>query len=228
MRGMKPRVLVVDDDERIAASVRRALDYAGYDVSVAHNGPAAVAAAGSGDPDLIVLDVMMPGYDGLEVARRLRRAGNNTPILMLTARTSVPDRVDGLEAGADDYLIKPFAHDELLARVRALLRRHLSEEREILSFADLEIDVASMEVRRGTRNVDLTTLEFNFLEYFARNPRVVLSRSRIREAVWDLDGDTTSNIVDVYVRYLRQKLEEGGEPRLLQTVRGIGYILKET
>lgn len=225
---MKPRVLVVDDDERIAASVRRALDYAGYDVSVAHNGPAAVAAAGSGDPDLIVLDVMMPGYDGLEVARRLRRAGNNTPILMLTARTSVPDRVDGLEAGADDYLIKPFAHDELLARVRALLRRHLSEEREILSFADLEIDVASMEVRRGTRNVDLTTLEFNFLEYFARNPRVVLSRSRIREAVWDLDGDTTSNIVDVYVRYLRQKLEEGGEPRLLQTVRGIGYILKET
>ncbi len=228
MRDMKPRVLVVDDDERIAASVRRALDYAGYDVSVAHNGPAAVAAAGSGDPDLIVLDVMMPGYDGLEVARRLRRAGNNTPILMLTARTSVPDRVDGLEAGADDYLIKPFAHNELLARVRALLRRHLSEEREILSFADLEIDVASMEVRRGTRNVDLTTLEFNFLEYFARNPRVVLSRSRIREAVWDLDGDTTSNIVDVYVRYLRQKLEEGGESRLLQTVRGVGYILKET
>ncbi len=228
MRDMKPRVLVVDDDERIAASVRRALDYAGYDVSVAHNGPAAVAAAGSGDPDLIVLDVMMPGYDGLEVARRLRRAGNNTPILMLTARTTVPDRVDGLEAGADDYLIKPFAHDELLARVRALLRRHLPEEREILSFADLEIDVASMEVRRGTRNVDLTTLEFNFLEYFARNPRVVLSRSRIREAVWDLDGDTTSNIVDVYVRYLRQKLEEGGEPRLLQTVRGVGYILRES
>ncbi len=228
MRGMKPRVLVVDDNERIAASVRRALDYAGYNVSVAHNGPAAVAAAGSGDPDLIVLDVMMPGYDGLEVARRLRRAGNNTPILMLTARTSVPDRVDGLEAGADDYLIKPFAHDELLARVRALLRRHLPEEREILTFADLEIDVASMEVRRGTRNVDLTTLEFNFLEYFARNPRVVLSRSRIREAVWDLDGDTTSNIVDVYVRYLRQKLEEGGESRLLQTVRGVGYILKET
>ena len=228
MRGMKPRVLVVDDDERIAASVRRALDYAGYDVSVAHDGPAAVAAAGSGDPDLIVLDVMMPGYDGLEVARRLRRAGNNTPILMLTARTSVPDRVDGLEAGADDYLIKPFAHDELLARVRALLRRHLPEEREILSFADLEIDVASMEVRRGTRNVDLTTLEFNFLEYFARNPRVVLSRSRIREAVWDMDGDTTSNIVDVYVRYLRQKLEEGSEPRLLQTVRGVGYILRES
>ncbi len=228
MRGMKPRVLVVDDDERIAASVRRALDYAGYDVSVAHDGPAAVAAAGSGDPDLIVLDVMMPGYDGLEVARRLRRAGNNTPILMLTARTTVPDRVDGLEAGADDYLIKPFAHDELLARVRALLRRHLPEEREILSFADLEIDVASMEVRRGTRNVDLTTLEFNFLEYFARNPRVVLSRSRIREAVWDLDGDTTSNIVDVYVRYLRQKLEEGSEPRLLQTVRGVGYILRES
>ncbi|MEE9227360.1 MAG: response regulator transcription factor, partial [Acidimicrobiia bacterium] len=204
------------------------LDYAGYDVSVAHDGPAAVAAAGSGDPDLIVLDVMMPGYDGLEVARRLRRAGNNTPILMLTARTTVPDRVDGLEAGADDYLIKPFAHDELLARVRALLRRHLPEEREILSFADLEIDVASMEVRRGTRNVDLTTLEFNFLEYFARNPRVVLSRSRIREAVWDLDGDTTSNIVDVYVRYLRQKLEEGSEPRLLQTVRGVGYILRES
>ena len=227
MRGMKPHVLVVDDDERIAASVRRALHYAGYEVSVAHDGPAAVAAAGSENPDLIVLDVMMPGYDGLEVARRLRRAGNDTPILMLTARTSVPDRVDGLEAGADDYLIKPFAHEELLARVRALLRRHLPEEREILSFADLEIDVDSMEVRRGTRSVALTTLEYNVLEYFARNPRIVLSRSRIREAVWDLDGDTTSNIVDVYVRYLRQKLEEGGEPRLLHTVRGVGYILKE-
>lgn len=224
---MKPRVLVVDDDERIAASVRRALDYAGYEVSVAHDGPGAVEAAGSEDPDLIVLDVMMPGYDGLEVARRLRRAGNDTPILMLTARTSVPDRVDGLEAGADDYLLKPFAHDELLARVRALLRRHLPETREVISFADLEIDVESMEVRRGERELELTTLEYRFLEYFARNPRVVLSRSRIREAVWDLDTDTTSNIVDVYVRYLRQKLEAGGEPRLLQTVRGAGYILKE-
>lgn len=224
---MKPHVLVVDDDERIAASVRRALDYAGYDVSVAHDGPAAVAAVGSGNPDLVVLDVMMPGYDGFEVARRLRRAGNDTPILMLTARTSVPDRVDGLEAGADDYLIKPFAHEELLARVRALLRRHLPEERETLTFADIEIEVDSMEVRRGARNLHLTTLEYNFLEYFVRNPRVVLSRSRIREAVWDLDSDTTSNIVDVYVRYVRQKLEEGGEPRLLQTVRGVGYILKE-
>lgn len=227
MREMKPHVLVVDDDERIAASVRRALDYAGYEVSVAHDGPGAVAAAGAESPDLIILDVMMPGFDGLEVARRLRRAGDETPILMLTARTSVPDRVDGLEAGADDYLLKPFAHDELLARVRALLRRHLPEEREILSFADVEIDVDSMEVQRGNRPIALTTLEFRFLEYFVRNPRVVLSRSRIREAVWDLDSDTTSNIVDVYVRYLRQKLEEDGEPRLLQTVRGAGYILKE-
>ncbi len=186
-----------------------------------------MAAANAEDPDLIILDVMMPGYDGLEVARRLRRAGDDTPILMLTARTAVPDRVDGLEAGADDYLLKPFAHDELLARVRALLRRHLPEEREVLSFADLEIEVDSMEVQRGPRKISLTTLEYRFLEYFVRNPWVVLSRSQIREAVWDLDSDTTSNIVDVYVRYLRQKLEEGGELRLLQTVRGVGYILKE-
>lgn len=224
MNNVKPTVLVVDDDERIAASVRRALDYAGYEVAVAHDGPDAVAAAHENNPDLIVLDVMLPGFDGLEVARRLRAFGNEVPILMLTARTSVPDRVDGLEAGADDYLMKPFAHEELLARVRALLRRHLPGERNLLEYADVVVDVDSMEVSRGGAPIELTTLEFHLLEYFIRNPRMVLSRARIREAVWDLDADTSSNVVDVYVRYLRQKM---GEPQLIQTVRGAGYILKE-
>lgn len=227
MSGMhKPRILVVDDDERIAASVRRSLTYDGYDVSVVHDGSAAIDAVRAGPPDLVVLDLMLPGIDGLEVCRRLRAAGDDVAVLMLTARSTVPDRVTGLDAGADDYLVKPFAHEELLARVRSLLRRSQPGGNETLSYGDLVMDVYAMEVRRGDRNIELTALEFNLLEYFLRNARIVLSRSQIREAVWDLDVDTTSNVVDVYVRYLRQKTETDDAPRLLHTVRGAGYILK--
>ena len=227
MSGMtKPRILVVDDDERIAASVRRSLSYDGYDVSVVHDGTAAIDAVRSRPPDLVVLDIMLPGIDGLEVCRRLRAAGDDVAVLMLTARSTVPDRVTGLDVGADDYLVKPFAHEELLARVRSLLRRSRPGGNEMLQYADLAMDVDAMEVRRGDRELELTALEFSLLEYFMRNARIVLSRSRIREAVWDLDVDTTSNVVDVYVRYLRQKIETDDAPRLLHTVRGAGYILK--
>ena len=223
----KPRILVVDDDERIASSVRRSLTYDGYEVAVAHDGPSALESVRSHLPDVVVLDLMLPGIDGLEVCRRLRAAGDDVAVLMLTARGTIPDRVTGLDAGADDYLVKPFAHEELLARVRSLLRRaQPADSNETLRFADLVMDVDAMEVRRGDRNIELTTLEFSLLEYFLRNARIVLSRSRIRQAVWDLDADTTSNVVDVYVRYLRQKIETSDAPRLLHTVRGAGYILK--
>jgi len=221
-----PRILVVDDDKRIAASVRRSLTYDGYEVEVVHDGASAIDAIRSQPPDVIVLDLMLPGIDGLEVCRRLRAAGDDIAVLMLTAKSTVPDRVTGLDAGADDYLVKPFAHEELLARVRTLLRRSRPEERAVVGFADLEMDLDAMEVRRGDRDIQLTALEFALLEYFVRNARIVLSRSRIREAVWDLDADTTSNVVDVYVRYLRQKIESDDAPPLLHTVRGAGYVLK--
>ena len=222
------RILVVDDDKRIAASVRRALAYEGYKVEVAHDGQSALNAARTSLPDLVVLDVMMPGIDGVEVCRRLREAGDDTAVLMLTAKADVPDRVAGLDAGADDYLVKPFAYEELLARVRSLLRRNQpGTQGDRLAYADVRVDVDAMEVYRGERLVDLTALEFRLFEYFVRNPRVVLSRSQILIEVWGLDAETTSNVVDVYVRYLRQKLEAGGEARLLHTVRGAGYVLKE-
>ncbi len=220
---MKPRILVVDDDERIAASVRRALAYEGYAVTEAHDGHAALAAVRNHVPDLVVLDVMLPGIDGIEVCRRMRAAGDDVAVLMLTAKTTVPDRVEGLDSGADDYLVKPFAHEELLARVRSLLRRKAPSGREVLSFADVRMDVDAMEVERAGRTIDLTALEFRLLEYLLRNQRIVLSRARILEAVWGLDADTTSNVVDVYVRYLRQKL---GDPTIIQTVRSVGYIVK--
>ncbi len=221
------RILVVDDDPRIAAAVRRALAYEGYHVEVAHDGRSALQATQRSSPDLVVLDVMMPGIDGIEVCRRLRAAGDEAAILMLTAKTDVPDRVAGLDAGADDYLIKPFAYDELLARVRSLLRRRRSDPGEHLTYADVAVEVRAMEVWRGSRAVELTALEFRLFEYFMRNPRVVLSRSQILIEVWGLDAETTSNVVDVYVRYLRQKLEAAGEPRLIHTVRGAGYVLRE-
>ena len=222
------RVLVVDDDTRIAAAIRRALTYEGYDVDVAHDGPTALSAVRNGRHDVVVLDVMLPGFDGLEVCRRLRDAGEDVAVLMLTARTEVPDRVRGLDAGADDYLIKPFAYEELLARVRTLLRRKDPEARDVLRYSDLTVDVGAMEVHRAGRSIDLTALEFRMLEHLARNPRLVLSRAQILEAVWGLEVDTTSNVVDVYVRYLRQTLEAAGEVRLIQTVRGAGYVLKES
>jgi len=217
----------VEDDAPIAASLRRALIYDGHSVDVAVDGPSGLEQAHKLRPDLLILDLMLPGIDGMEVCRRIRAAGDSLPILMLTARTSVPDRVAGLEAGADDYLIKPFAHEELLARVTALLRRRPADGRERITVGDLVIDVEAMEVDRAGRTVDLTTLEFQLLVYLARNERVVLSRAQILVAVWGLDVETSSNVVDVYVRYLRQKLEAAGESRLIHTVRGAGYVLKE-
>jgi two-component system response regulator MprA len=223
----KPRVLVVDDDSRIAASVKRALVYEGYLVEVAHDGRGALASALAREPDLVVLDIMLPDIDGMEVCRRLRRV-SDVPILMLTARDATPDRVAGLDTGADDYLVKPFAHEELLARVRALLRRRAPAANRVLKFADLVMDVAEHAVRRAGRKVDLTAQEFDLLHYFLLHPRQVLTRSQLLDAVWGFDAETTSNVVDVYVGYVRAKLEESGEPRLIQTVRGVGYILRES
>jgi len=217
---------VVDDDARLAASLRRALAYEGYAVDVAVDGPLALSAARDRPPDLVVLDVMLPGIDGVEVCRRLR-AGSDLPILMLTARDAVSDRVAGLDAGADDYLVKPFAYDELLARVRALLRRREPGGREVLHCADLVMDVSAHEVRRGDRAVELTALQFNLLEHFLRHPRQVLERDQLLESVWGLDTDAVSNVVDVTIADLRARIETDGQPRLLQTVRGVGYVLRE-
>jgi two-component system response regulator MprA len=222
------RVLVVEDDERLAASIRRALAYDGHRVRVAGDGGAGLAAIRDERPDVVVLDVMLPGVDGLEICRRVRAAGDDVAILLVTARDAVPDRVGGLDAGADDYLVKPFAHDELLARVRALLRRRgPATARDALRVGDLDVDPAAMTATRRGTVLELTTQEFRLLEHFARNPRVVLSRDRLLEAVWGLDSRTASNVVDVYVGYLRRKLEDGGRPRLLHTVRGAGYVLRE-
>jgi two-component system response regulator MprA len=223
------RILVVDDDERLAASVRRSLEYAGYRVGVAHDGPRALTSAGQDPPDLVVLDVLLPGLDGYGVCRALRSApgGGGPMVLMLTARDAVPDRVAGLDAGADDYLVKPFEHDELLARVRALLRRRpVRDAPGALTVADLSLDPGTREVRRAGRAVDLTALEFDLLHHFLRHPRQVLTRAQLMDAVWGGGSPATSNVVDVYVGYLRTKLEAGGEPRLLHTVRGVGYALR--
>ena len=220
------RILVVDDDARLAASLRRALAYEGHGVEVAGDGPAALTAARDRPPDLVVLDVMLPGLDGVEVCRRLRQ-GSDVPVLMLTARDAISDRVAGLDAGADDYLVKPFAHDELLARVRALLRRREPAGREILRCADLVMDAAAHEVRRGTRTIDLTALQFELLEHLLRHQRQVLDRERLLEAVWGVGSDAISNVVDVTVAGLRARIESDGQPRLLHTIRGVGYVLRE-
>lgn len=220
-------ILVVDDDEPIAASVRRALEYEGYQVSVAHDGHRAVELAGSQRPDLVVLDVMLPGLDGIGVCDRLRERGIGSLILMLTARDTTADRVHGLDRGADDYLVKPFAYEELLARVRALLRRGRSGAgAELIEFEDLAVDVDAREVRRGDRRLALTALEFDLLRHFVERPRRVCSRSQLLGAVWGMDFDPGSNVVDVYIGYLRNKLEADGRPRLLHTVRGVGYVLR--
>jgi two-component system response regulator MprA len=220
------RVLVVDDDARLADSLRRALSYEGHTVEVAADGPAALVAARERPPDLVVLDVMLPGIDGVEVCRRLR-AGSDLPILMLTARDAISDRVAGLDAGADDYLVKPFAYDELLARVRALLRRREPSGRELLHCADLVMDVSGHEVRRGQRVLELTALQFEVLEQFLRHPRQVLERDRLLQTVWGTDSDAISNVVDVTIAGLRARLETLDEPRLLHTVRGVGYVMRE-
>lgn len=219
----------MDDDPNILSLLRRGLSFEGYQVATAADGVAALAVARDEVPDLVVLDVMMPGLDGLEVCRRLR-AGADVPILMLTARDTVPDRVAGLDAGADDYLVKPFAFDELLARVRALLRRSRGDEASSggsLRFADLELNPASREVSRGARAIGLTAREFDLLEMFMRNPRIVMTRGTIFERVWGSDFLGETNVIDVHVKALRDKLEAQGEARLIQTVRGVGYALRE-
>jgi two-component system response regulator MprA len=223
-------VLVVDDDRAVRDSLRRSLEFNGYEVVLAADGAEGLVAVGAQHPDVVVVDVMMPRLDGIETTRALRAAGNDVPILVLTARDAVGDRVEGLDAGADDYLTKPFALEELLARLRALLRRVVPDadgENEVLSFSDLTMDVASRDVARGGRPIELTRTEFTLLEMFLRRPRRVLDRSFILEEVWGYDFPTSANSLEVYVGYLRRKTEAEGEPRLIQTVRGVGYVLKE-
>jgi two-component system, OmpR family, response regulator MprA len=222
------RILVVDDEPAVRTALERALRLEGYEVALAADGRAALdALADRPATDAVVLDVLMPELGGLEVCRRLRAAGDRTPVLMLTARDRVADRVDGLDAGADDYLVKPFALEELTARLRALLRRNGTGGRELLRFADLVLDTAAHEVRRGGREVELTRTEYLLLELFLRHPRQVLTRSIIFEHVWGCDFGATSNSLEVYVGYLRRKTEAAGEPRLIHTVRGVGYVLRE-
>jgi two-component system response regulator MprA len=222
------KILVVDDERAVRESLRRALELEGYEIELAVDGVEALAALEDGDdPDAMILDVLMPGLDGLEVCRRLRRTGSRLPVLMLTARVEVENRVAGLDAGADDYVTKPFALEELLARVRALLRRSQDDGTEKLAFGDLELDPGTREVRRGDDPIELTRTEFSLLELFMRNPRQVLTRSVIFERVWGYDFGFGSNSLDVYIGYLRRKTEAGGKPRLIQTVRGVGYALRE-
>ena len=223
---MAEHILVIEDETRIADLLRRGLTYEGFRVSVAGDGPAGLATARDDPPDLVILDWMLPGLDGLEVCKRLRAAGP-VPIIMLTAKESVPDRVTGLNAGADDYMVKPFAFDELLARIRAQLRRNRPQATEMLHFADLTMNTATREVMRGSRKLELTAKEYDLLELFLRHPRQVLTRDVIFDRIWSYDFGGESNIIEVYVRYLRQKTEANGEPRLIQTIRGVGYALRE-
>jgi two-component system response regulator MprA len=222
------RVLVVDDEPAVRRALERALSLDKYTVELAADGQEALDALAAAPADAVVLDVMMPRIDGLEVARRMRRAGDRTPILMLTARDAIDDRVAGLDVGADDYLVKPFALRELQARLRALLRRTgEGDGEEVLRFADLELDRAAHEVHRGERKIELTKTEFLLLELFLRHPKQVLTRSQIFEQVWGYDFGPTSNALGVYMGYLRRKTEAGGESRLLHTVSGVGYVLKD-
>ncbi|MFI8503124.1 response regulator transcription factor [Streptomyces sp. NPDC085524] len=228
------RILVVDDEPAVREALRRSLAFEGYDVQTAVDGLDALEKAASYDPDLMVLDIQMPRMDGLTAARRLRSSGSVTPILMLTARDTVGDRVTGLDAGADDYLVKPFELDELFARVRALLRRSsyaaprpgTGTPEDGLTFGDLRMDLATREVTRGGRAVELTRTEFTLLEMFLAHPRQVLTREQILKTVWGFDFEPSSNSLDVYVMYLRRKTEAGGEPRVVHTVRGVGYVLR--
>jgi two-component system response regulator MprA len=223
------KILVVDDEPAVRESLRRALELEGYGVDLAADGVEALERFGANgsEPDAVVLDILMPRMDGLETCRRLRREGHRVPVLMLTAREEIENRVAGLDAGADDYVVKPFALEELLARIRALLRRTPGGSGEVLRFADLELDPGTREVRRGGDAIELTRTEFALLELFMLNPRQVLTRSLIFERVWGYDFGATSNSLDVYIGYLRRKTEAGGKPRLIQTVRGVGYALRE-
>jgi two-component system response regulator MprA len=220
-------ILLVDDDEEIRASLRRSLALEGYKIAQAADGSEALRLARESPPDLVVLDVMLPEVDGLEVCRRLRAADETLPIIMLTARDAVPDRVAGLENGADDYLVKPFAFEELLARIRVRLRRRDPSNRTELRFSDLRLDTGAREATRGERRITLTTTEYELLKLFLQHPRQVLTRDVIYERVWGYDFGGESKVIEVYVRYLREKLEAGGEHRLIHTVRGAGYVLRE-
>jgi two-component system, OmpR family, response regulator MprA len=225
---MNAHILIVDDDNRVTSALRRTLAYEGYQVSTAANGEAALAAARSRPPDIVILDLMLPGIDGLEVCRRLRSSGDGIAVLMLTARDAVADRVAGLETGADDYLVKPFALEELLARVKALLRRRSPPDvsREVLCFEDLELDTATRQARRGKRGIELSTTEYELLAVFLRNPRIVLTRTLLMDRIWGSDFEGGPNVLEVYIGHLRSKLEQHGEKRLIQTVRGAGYVLR--
>lgn len=222
----RPRILIVDDDRKITSALRRGLSYEGYDVAVANSGTEGLSLMRETPPQLVVLDVMMPGLDGLDVCRLIRR-GSDVPILMLTARDEVSDRVAGLDSGADDYLVKPFALEELLARIRALLRRTEAPQRTQLCYADLCLDTRSMTAERSGRKITLTTTEFKLLQLFLNRQGEVLSRQTILEKVWGYDFEGESNVLEVYIRYLRGKLETEGESRLIHTVRGSGYVLRE-
>lgn len=222
------RILLVEDEKKLAGFIRRALKEDGHAVDLCHDGDTGMHRASSETYDAIILDLMLPGRGGLEILGELRKKGRNTPVLILTARDSLQDRVIGLDRGADDYLTKPFALDELRARVRALLRRGKSGPSTVLQFADLSMDLVERTIRRGKRAIVLTPKEFSLLEYFLRNPRRVLTRTSIGEHVWDYNFDWGSNVVDVFVNGVRRKLEEAQESRLIHTLRGVGYVLKET
>lgn len=223
---MSIRILVIEDEERIRQFLQRGLTFEGYRVDTAADGPSGLDMARENPPDLVLLDIMLPGMDGIEVCRRLRSV-SEVPILMLTAKETIEDRVVGLDAGADDYLVKPFAFDELMARVRALLRRLQPAQPQIFRFANLELDTGTRQGKRGGRIFDLTAKEYELLELFMRHPRQVLTRDLIFDRVWNYDFGGESNIIEVYVRYLRQKTEEDKQSRLIHTVRGIGYVLRE-
>ncbi len=224
---MNERILIIEDDQAILKILQRGLAYEGYTVDTATEGRSGLMLARDHQPDLVVLDWMLPGMDGLEVCHRLRTASGSVPILMLTAKDAVQDRIQGLDAGADDYMVKPFNLDELLARVRALLRRTQPDRVPVLKFADLTLDTGSRQASRDTRLVQLTAKEYELLELFMRHPKQVLTREVIFDRVWGYDFGGESNVLEVYIRYLRQKLEEGGEARLIHTVRGVGYVMRE-
>ncbi|MEA5470183.1 response regulator transcription factor [Spirulina sp. 06S082] len=224
---MSTRILVIEDEAKLAQFIELELKYEGYEVTVAKDGLSGLSTARESQPDLIILDWMLPGIPGIEICQRLRTTGDKVPIILLTAKDEVNDRVKGLDAGADDYIVKPFSIEELLARVRAALRRTKEQETNLLQFSDLKLNRSSREVFRGSRRIELTAKEFDLLEYLLTHPRQVLTRDQILERVWGYDFMGDSNIIEVYVRYLRLKLEAEGESRLIQTVRGVGYVVRE-